>query len=32
MFSVIDVRLQVNMEVSPPYINVYPLNPFAEKE
>ncbi|KAG1472691.1 hypothetical protein G6F56_001389 [Rhizopus delemar] len=32
MFSLIDVRLQVNMEVSPPYINVYPLNPFAEKE
>ncbi|KAI9279294.1 hypothetical protein BY458DRAFT_502607 [Sporodiniella umbellata] len=32
MFSEIEVRLQVNMEVSPPYINVYPLNPFAEKE
>jgi protein SSD1 len=29
MFSVIDVRLQVNMERSPPIINVYPVNPFS---
>jgi protein SSD1 len=33
MFSVIDVRIQVNMERSPPIINVYPVNPFSgEKE
>lgn len=29
MFSVIDVRIQVNMERSPPIINVYPVNPFS---
>ncbi|RCH95910.1 hypothetical protein CU097_003871 [Rhizopus azygosporus] len=31
MFSLIDVRIQVNIDASPPFINVYPVNPFAEK-
>lgn len=30
MFSPMDVRIQVNMSVSPPYINVYPINHFAD--
>lgn len=29
VFSTLDVGLQVNSERSPPYINLYPLNPFA---
>lgn len=29
MFSQIDVRLQINNLVSPPMINIYPVNPFS---
>lgn len=32
MFSVIDVRVQVNMERSPPIINLYPVNPFSGEQ
>lgn len=32
MFSVIDVRVQVNMERSPPFINLYPVNPFSGEQ
>ncbi|KAI9030128.1 hypothetical protein CLU79DRAFT_734178 [Phycomyces nitens] len=32
VFTNLDVRIQVNMLVSPPIINVYPLNPFMEKQ
>jgi protein SSD1 len=29
MFSNINVRIQVNMDISPPIINIYPVNPFS---
>ncbi|KAK4521324.1 uncharacterized protein ATC70_011939 [Mucor velutinosus] len=32
MFSQIDVRLQINNLVSPPMINIYPVNPFSGEE
>ncbi|KAL9544808.1 hypothetical protein MBANPS3_007440 [Mucor bainieri] len=32
MFSQIDVRLQINNQVSPPMINIYPVNPFSGEE
>lgn len=32
MFSQIDVRLQINNLVSPPIINIYPVNPFSGEE
>lgn len=32
MFSQVDVRLQINNLVSPPMINIYPLNPFSGEE
>lgn len=32
MFSSIDVRIQINMDRSPPIINVYPVNPFSGEE
>lgn len=32
MFSTIGVRIQINMDRSPPIINVYPVNPFSGEE
>ncbi|KAI8982610.1 hypothetical protein BDB01DRAFT_793390 [Pilobolus umbonatus] len=32
MFSPVNIRIQVNIEISPPCINVYPVNPFCKNQ
>lgn len=32
MFSSVDIRIQVNMTLSPPIVNIYPVNPFSGEQ